>query len=82
MLVEQHAGNERERVAAQQLVGGGVLGEPEGHVRDPAAPRGDDDAVRPEAAGGGEAVLVEAGMRSTGQPLGGRMIDSSNEERA
>jgi hypothetical protein len=36
----------------------------------------------PEAAGGAEAVLLQAGMRSTGPPLWERMIGSPNEERA
>jgi hypothetical protein len=49
VLVEQHAEKQRERVAAEQLVGGGVLGA-EGEVEwadaagrtEPAASRPDD----------------------------------------
>jgi hypothetical protein len=48
VLVEQHAENERERAAAQEFIGGGVLGDGEGrHAGDPAvSPQGNCTGAR------------------------------------
>jgi hypothetical protein len=51
VLVEQHAQQQRERVAAQQFVGGVVLGDAErGHAHDPAHPPRTMTSRRPVSA--------------------------------